>query len=64
MIQPLPTTSEAQKERTTQEPEQQYLPPPTFYTRGTYVKPSVTKSPDTTDSIPLLQKIKKLFSKR
>lgn len=63
MVQTSPTTSEAQKERTTQEPEQQYLPPPTFYTRGTYEKPFVTKSWDTTDSIPLLQKIKKLFSK-
>lgn len=63
MVQTSPTTSEAQKERTTQEPEQQYLPQPTFYTRGTYEKPLVTKSSDTTDSIPLLQKIKKLFSK-
>lgn len=64
MVQSSPPTSEAQKERTTQEPEQQYLPPPTFYTRGTYVKPSVTKFSDTTDSIPLLQRIKKLFRKR
>lgn len=64
MVQTSPTTSEAQKERTTQEPEQQCLPPPIWIHKEIYEKPSVTKSPDTMDSIPLLQRIKKLLRKR